>query len=447
MTNIINVDLEKIIESSISELTKKLSSELNKKVREDVINNLMMNITTKSIYGLDDIKDFGKIDVGDCIYESSTNKYYNNNGSIHTKQPYLELKKNEYPILYYSFSYSDIRRTYYITNIIDDLILDNDDIMFLSLFLSGIKVYYNSGYNCINPCGFKFSHGSSITTKFIQENKLMGNTIEDGCHAILHDDLLKKSLKRYFASVHDNKIKAFEFDKLIENNKKLEVSINNILENNKKLDEKIIKLEEENYIYCKKILELEETIETKIELENNKKLEVSINNILENNKKLDEKIIKLEEENYIYCKKILELEETIETKIELENNKQKETIIELEDKNKNLEEEYKKLFTIFTETKDELNKTNKENNNLIEENNNLIEENKNVNLKIIELIENMKNMSNELNKTKEENIKLSDKWLILKDETIKKFEEDNYKLRMEKNKLIKKIAELEKKTE
>ena len=347
MTNIINVDLEKIIESSISELTKKLSSELNKKVREDVINNLMKTTITKSIYGLDDIKDFGKIDVGDGIYESSTNKYYNNNGSIHTKQPYLELKKDEYPILYYSTVCCDNRQTYYITNIIDDLILDNDDIMFLSLFLSGIKVYYNSGYNNIHPCGFKFSHGSSITTKFIQENKLMGNTIGDGCHAILHDDLLKKSLKRYFASVHDNKIKAFEFDKLIENNKKLEVSINNILENNKKLDEKIIKLEEENYIYCKKILELEETIETKIELE---------------------------------------------------NNKQKETIIELEDKNKYLEEEYNK-------TKEEYNKT------------------------------------------KEENIKLSDEWLILKDKTIAKFEEDNYKLRMEKDKLIKKIAELEKKTE
>jgi len=146
MTDIINVDLEKIIESSISELTKKLSSELNKKVREDVINNLMKTTITKSIYGLDDIKDFGKLDVANNhIYESSTNKYYNNRGgSIHTKQPYLELKKDEYPILYYSFTCCDSIRTYYITNIIDDLILDNDDIMFLSLFLSGTTVYYNA---------------------------------------------------------------------------------------------------------------------------------------------------------------------------------------------------------------------------------------------------------------------------------------------------------------
>ena len=353
MTNIINVDLEKIIESSISELTKKLSSELNKKVREDVINNLMMNITTKSIYGLDDIKDFGKID-NTCrflqyIYDRSKDKYFvgYRNREYTPNQAYLKLKEGEYPILYCtSFPDNNMVESYYITNMIDDLILDNDDILFLSLFSIGTqcKGNFQSVNNNFLPSSFKF----------IQENKLMGDKIGDGCLAILHDDLLKKSLKRYFASVHDNKIKAFEFDKLIENNKKLEVSINNILENNKKLDEKIIKLEEENYIYCKKILELEETIETKIELE---------------------------------------------------NNKQKETIIDLEDKNKYLE--------------DELNKTKEENNKTKEEN----------------------------NKTKEENIKLSDEWLILKDKTIAKFEEDNYKLRMEKDKLIKKIAELEKKTE
>ena len=346
MTNIINVDLEKIIESSISELTKKLSSELNKKVREDVINNLMKTTITKSIYGLDDIKDFGKLDNTckfiDYIYDLCKDKYfvgYMQREYTHNRA-YLKLKEGEYPILYCtSFPDNNMVESYYITNMIDDLILDNDDILFLSLFSIGTqcKGNFHSVNNNFLPSCFKF----------IQENKLMGNKIGDDCHAILHDDLLKKSLKRYFASVHDNKIKAFEFDKLIENNKKLEVSINNILENNKKLDEKIIKLEEENYIYCKKILELEETIETKIELE---------------------------------------------------NNKQKETIIELEDKNKYLE--------------DELNKTKEEN-----------------------------------NKTKEENIKLSDEWLILKDKTIAKFEEDNYKLRMEKDKLIKKIAELEKKTE
>ena len=348
MTDIINIDLEKIIESSISELTKNLSCELNKKVREDVINNLMKTTTTKSIYGLGDIKDFGKIDVGvgdfaNNIYDSSENRYFIGCRNIHNHTPnptYLKLRKCEYPILCYTRYYDrHVIQTYYITNMIDNLVLDNDDILFLSLFLMGTECLGDNvrGYNETNK---QFNSVSPITTKFIQENKLMGNKIGDGCHAILQDDLLKKSLKRYFASVHDNKIKAFEFDKLIENNKKLEVSINNILENKNKLDEKIIKLEEENYIYCKEILELEETIETKIELE---------------------------------------------------NNKQKETIIELEGKNKYLEEE--------------------------------------------------------LNKTKEENIKLSDEWLILKDKTIAKFEEDNYKLRMEKDKLIKKITELEKKTE
>ena len=331
MTNIINVDLEKIIESSISELTKKLSSELNKKVREDVINNLMKTTTTKSIYGLDDIKDFGKID---C-----TDKYLDN----HYHRTYLKLKNDEYPILYYTIGQDSSQRSYYITNIIDDLILDNDDIMFLSLFSLGTRLYYNA-YGNIYPGGFKFSHGSSITTNFIQENKLMGNNIGDGCHAILHDDLLKKSLKCYFASVHDNKIKGFEFDKLLKNYKELEISINN----NKK--------------------ELDESKEIIIDLE-------------DKNKNLEEEIIK-------QSKKLKEIKE-----IEILN----------------LEEEYNKLFTVFTETKDDNNK-----------------------------------IKEELNKTKDENIKLSDEWLILKDETIKKFEEDNYKLRMEKDKLVKNNNELKK---
>ena len=336
MTDIINVDLEKIIESSISELTKKLSSELNKKVREDVINNLMMNITTKSIYGLDDIKDFGKLFYPNSphIQCNKTMNYSSSFNHYDGKFNQMVFKENEYPILRYSECNNGYYQNYYITNIIDDLLLSNDDILLLALF--SIK------FNIVTRQVI-FSPSDNFVAYLIQNNYIDINYKKPS----FLQNKLNKSLKRYFASVHDNKIKAFEFDKLIENNKKLEVSINNILENNKKLNEKIIKLEEENYIYCKKILELEETIETKIELE---------------------------------------------------NNKQKETIIELEDKNKYLE--------------DELNKTKEEN-----------------------------------NKTKEENIKLSDEWLILKDKTIAKFEEDNYKLRMEKDKLIKKIAELEKKTE
>ena len=375
MTDIINVDLEKIIESSISELTKKLSSELNKKVREDVINNLMMNITTKSIYGLDDIKDFGKFNsTSPHIQCQKTMNYSRSFNQYNSQYGYSAFKENEYPILHYSECNNGFGQNYYITNIIDDLLLSNDDILLLVLF-------------SINRIRKTFVPSADFIKCLVQNNYIDVDYEKKITSSF--PSKLNNSLRRYFASVHDNKIKAFEFDKL---------------------------------------------------LEKYKKLEDNIYNIQENENKLQKKITKLEEENYIYCKEILELEETIQTKIELENNKQKETIIDLEDKNKNLEEEYNKLFTIFTETKDELNKTNNENNNLIEEN-------KNVNSKIIELIENMKNMSNELNKTKEENIKLSDEWLILKDKTIAKFEEDNYKLRMEKDKLIKKIAELEKKTE
>jgi hypothetical protein len=367
MTDIINVDLEKIIESSISELTKKLSSELNKKVREDVINNLMKTTTTKSIYGLDDIKDFGKFNSESPHIQCQKTMNYSHCFNHNSQYYYSGFKENEYPILHYSECNNGSGRNYYITNIIDGLLLNNDDILLLVLF-------------SINRIKKTFVPSANFIKYLVQNNYIdvdWEKKIQSGFPSKLNN-----SLRRYFASVNDNKIKAFEFDKLLEKYKELEDNIYNIQENENKLQKKITKLEEENYIYCKKIL--------------------------------------------------------------LENNKQKETIIDLEDKNKNLEEEYNKLFTIFTETKEELYKTNKENNNLIEELNKLFTvftESKDENNKTKE----------ELNKTKEENIKLSDEWLILKDKTIAKFEEDNYKLRMEKDKLVKnnnellkKIAELEK---
>ena len=363
MTDIINVDLEKIIESSISELTKKLSSELNKKVREDVINNLMMNITTKSIYGLDDIKDFGKL-CGDYspLWISSQNKfnlYFNSQAS---PTIYENFSIEEYPILYSIINESNI---IYITNVIDGLLLNNDDILFLILI--SLKMTTRPGY-----CYMTTRNDSDIVIPLLIKNNFINNG-ERG------DKKLDKSLKRYFASVHDNKIKAFEFDKLLKKYKELEVSINN---NKKELDESKDKYEisnDENGMYKDEIKELIKLIKN-TELEINKQKEIIID-LEDKNKNLEEEIIK-------QSKKLKEIKE-----IEILN----------------LEEEYNKLFTVFTETKDENNKTKEE-----------------------------------LNKTKEENIKLSDEWLILKDKTIAKFEEDNYKLRMEKDKLVKNNNELKK---
>ena len=354
MTDIITFDVKKPIENSINELVKNLSNDIEKKIREDITNNILMNITTKSIYGLDDIKDFGKLSDSTLsyIYHPIENAYnrnsisniqceqtknYFSSFSPHNKQ-IIVFKENEYPILYYSqLDFSENRNNginFYITNIIDGLLLSNDDILLLVLFSIKSITNLNRG----NPF---ISFDNFIPSANFIDFLIQNNYIDVGFQTSFLQNKLDKSLKRYFASVHDNKIKAFEFDKLLEKYKKLE-----------------------DYIY----------------------------NIQENENKLQKKITNLEEENYIYCKEILELEETIQTKIELENNKQKETIIDLEYKNKNLEEEYNKLFTIFTETKDELNKTNKE----------LNKTNKELN-----------KTKEELNKTKEENIKLSDEWLIL----------------------------------
>ena len=367
MTDIITFDVKKPIENSINELVKTLSNDINelvktlsndieKKIREDITNNILTNITTKSIYGLDDIKDFGKL-CGDYspLWISSQNKfnlYFNSQAS---PTIYENFSIEEYPILYSIINESNI---IYITNVIDGLLLNNDDILFLILI--SLKMTTRPGY-----CYMTTRNDSDIVIPLLIKNNFINNG-ERG------DKKLDKSLKRYFASVHDNKIKAFEFDKLLKKYKELELSINN---NKKELDESKDKYEisnDENGMYKDEIKELIKLIKN-TELEINKQKEIIID-LEDKNKNLEEEIIK-------QSKKLKEIKE-----IEILN----------------LEEEYNKLFTVFTETKDENNKT------------------------------------------KEENIKLSDEWLILKDETIKKFEEDNYKLRMEKDKLVKNNNELKK---
>jgi hypothetical protein len=394
MTDIITFDVKKPIENSINELVKNLSNDIEKKIREDITNNILMNITTKSIYGLDDIKDFGKLSDSTLsyIYHPMENGYNRNSiSNIQCEQTknyfssfspdnkqIIVFKENEYPILYYSqLDFSENRNNginFYITNIIDGLLLSNDDILLLVLFSIKSITNLNRG----NPF---ISFDNFIPSDNFIEYLVQNDYIDVGYKTpSFLQNKLDNSLRRYFASVHDNKIKAFEFDKLLEKYKELEISINN---NKIELDEAKDKYEisnDENGMYKDEIKELIKLIKnTELEISNKQK-EIIID-LEDKNKNLEEEIIK-------QSKKLKEIKE-----IEILN----------------LEEEYNKLFTVFTETKDELNKTKED-----------------------------------LNKTKEENIKLSDKWLILKDETIKKFEEDNYKLRMEKDKLIKNNNELKK---
>ena len=374
MTDIITFDVKKPIENSINELVKTLSNDIEKKIREDITNNILTNITTKSIYGLDDIKDFGKLNyIHPHIQCQKTMNYFVSYNYTHQNSNSLIIfEKNEYPILcYQKLTHGNSGTIYnrYITNIIDGLLLSNDDILFLALF--SIKSRTFDDNNCI---GNTFFPSDNFIAYLVQNDY-----IDAGCKTIgFLKNKLDNSLRRYFVSVHDNKIKAFEFDKLLKKYKELEVSINN---NKKELDESKDKYEisnDENGMYKDEIKELIKLIKnTELEINKQKKI-----------------IIDLEDKNK-------NLEEIIKQSKKLKEIKEIEIL--------NLEEEYNKLFTVFTETKYENNKTKEE-----------------------------------LNKTKEENIKLSDEWLILKDKTIAKFEEGNYKLRMEKDKLVKNNNELKK---
>ena len=329
MTDIITFDVKKPIENSINELVKNLSNDIEKKIREDITNNILMNITTKSIYGLDDIKNFGKLDTESTVI----------------------FKENEYSILSYKgrvlvnengSGIGDV----YITNIIDGLLLSNDDILLLALL--SIKYRSTNKYGHVNI-------GFILSDNFI-EYLVQNDYIDVNFQCNFLQNKLDKSLKRYFASVHDNKIKAFEFDKLLKKYKELEVSIDNNKKEFDKLKDLQIMVKDENGYLFKEIEDLKKfkIIKTNTELEINKQQKIIIE--LENkNKNLEEEIIK-------QSKKLKEIKEIKEIEI------------------LNLEEEYNKLFTVFTETKDELNKTKEENNKTKEEN----------------------------NKTKEENIKLSD---------------------------------------
>jgi len=198
MTDILTFDLEKIIENSIIEL--------NKRIREDITNNLLRAIPKDYIYELDYIKDFGKLSDPTLsnIYNFIENKYsiYSNLELFPYHSDYLKLNEGEYPILMCNEISNSSRQIHYITNIIDGLMLNNDDILFLILIV--IKINKKRKQPIYRAC--------NTVIKYLKENNFIDNDYTN-------ENILNNSLKKYFSSVHDNKIKSFEFDKLIKNNK------------------------------------------------------------------------------------------------------------------------------------------------------------------------------------------------------------------------------------
>lgn len=282
----------------------------------DIIFNEDVNLSNPiSIFGLNNIKQFGKLEQNDDrYYNFEEDKYVLEYTPLHHQQ-YLTLKENEYPILLYNDVVNGYGTLFYITNIIDGLILDNDEILFLILFAIKIQTFPQ-------PEKLPGPHYMPLKPfiKYLIEHNFIDSEISGG-------DKLDKSLKRYFDCINDNKIKANRYDNLLEIHKELK-------EKETELFEKILKLEKESYNLFEKIIELENFNIQEKEYHNN---------ILEEKNKFFEKIIELEKEIYNIQEeknklfdKILKLEKDISI-IQKENIK--DEIYNIKEQNNKLNEE------------------------------------------------------------------------------------------------------------
>ena len=202
------------------------------------------NISKKSIFRLDNIKQFGKLEQNDDrFYNYDEDKYVLEYTPLY-HQKYLSLKDNEYPILIYNDVVDGSGSLFYITNIIDGLILDNDAILFLILFAIKIQTFPQ-------PKKLPGPHYMPLRPfmKYLIEHNFIDSEIPIG-------DKLDKSLKHYFVCVNNNKTKADKYDILLEKYNELKDEKNNfnqILDLNKE----IYNIQEEKNKLLEKIIELE----------------------------------------------------------------------------------------------------------------------------------------------------------------------------------------------
>jgi len=299
-------------------MAEKTICEFNIIFNEDV--NLLKPI---SIFGLDNIKQFGKLEQNDDrYYNFEEDKYVLEYTPLHHQQ-YLTLKENEYPILLYNDVINGYGTLFYITNIIDGLILDNDEILFLILFAIKIRTFPQ-------PEKLAGPHYMPLKPfiKYLIEHDFIDSEISGGVK-------LDKSLKHYFDCINDNKTKANKYNNLLEIHKELK-------EKETELFEKILKLEKESYNLFEKITELENFNIQEKEYNNNIleeknqffekiiELEKDIYNTQEEKNKLLDKISKLEKDISIIQKENNIQEQN--NKLNEENNMQKIIIKDLENK-------------------------------------------------------------------------------------------------------------------
>ena len=209
------------------------------------------NIFKKSIFGLDNIKQFGKLEQNDDrFYNSDEDKYVLEYTPLH-HQKYLTIKDNEYPILIFNDVVDGGGSLYYITNIIDDLILNNDAILFLILFAIKIQTFPQ-------PKKLPGHHYMPLRPfmKYLIEHNFIDSEIPTG-------DKLDKSLKHYFVCVNNNKTKADKYDILLEKYNSLLEKCNELKDEKNNfnqildLNKEIYNIQEEKNKLLEKIIELE----------------------------------------------------------------------------------------------------------------------------------------------------------------------------------------------
>jgi hypothetical protein len=238
MTDIINFDIKQLIESSVSEFNKNLTTNLEVKIREDIIKNILETKSRDSIFGLDNIADFGKLDPKLIVSGLTTiDNYPSNYTSYDRSMIYnISFQKDEYPILvlttggggYSPFSF------HYTTNRILNKILSNDEI--LLLILLAIKMQTNI-YN--DNFWRDFPMIQEPLKLYLVENNLMN---ENYGSEFRTNNKLDKSIKKYFDAITDYKIKAIEYDKI----KDKQFDEKRLKEENKELKEEIYNIQTEN---------------------------------------------------------------------------------------------------------------------------------------------------------------------------------------------------------
>lgn len=211
MTELINFEITKTVSDLVIKLNKDLIDDLSSKIKSDVVNSIIHSASTKkSIFGLDDIKDLGKI--------------YKNETLIDNFPSFDD--DTLYPIIIYydtnTSNSSDNRAYKSIPNILNGKKLSNDEIFIIFVMFNKYKIHDK----CLKlDAGGRNNYINTVSylPKIIYENKerLFADISSDFtfdkseitgtyCPDIVYDMFIRK----YFDRIIDYKLKAIKYDEI-----------------------------------------------------------------------------------------------------------------------------------------------------------------------------------------------------------------------------------------